>query len=160
MKKLFFLSLLLVSSLGFGQTTTPNLAAPTYNFGYLPYEFAYQLKEAIRDKYKAAMQNPTGADKVLVDNIETQMRVNGVDASNRTYSVSGVEISYCQQMISKYANSDYIKAQKAIADYQKVLPLMQTIVNQRPLGLKQIFEMNNSQMKYDDIQPYLPIPRN
>lgn len=154
MKKLLFLALMLCSEISFGQNN--NQTPPTLNFGYLPFEFAFEIKKNIRADYDAKMLSPSGTDKVLLDAIESQIAANGVNASTRTYSVTNVPMKYYLPIIQKYVNTNFIQAQKAINEYQKVYPILQAITAQNVALLRQIFEMSGSGVRYSEVFPYLP----
>jgi hypothetical protein len=158
MKKIFLLMLMLIAQLSMAQNqnTNSNTAEPLLSFPTLPFDLAFKVKTAIRAEYDPKMKDATGADKILLDSIESQINANKPNEANRTYTVLNVPTKYAYPIIQFYMNTRFIEAQKIIADYNMFFPILQQIQTQKPLYLKQVCEAPGSMVKYSDMQPYLP----
>lgn len=141
---ILFTLCLFVSTLAKCQVNTAPTQAPTINLTGVPFEIAFTVKKLILTEYLALNQNPTGADKVILDNIDSQINGNGLTASAKVYRLNLLPWKYYSELFKTFVMQDLDKVEKIQRDWSKGKPLLRQIRNQNPQLLRQLFELNRS----------------
>jgi hypothetical protein len=138
---IIFLLCLFVSTLAKCQISqTP----PTVNLTGVPFDIAFSVKKMILTEYLNKNQNPTGEDKVLLDDIDSQINRNGLTASTKTYRLNNLAFKYTAQLYQVYVSTELDNMDKIQKRWATGKPLLRQIKAQRPQMLRQLYELNRA----------------
>jgi hypothetical protein len=144
MKALFTAFLLSLSCLTFAQINTAPANPPLINFTGLPFDLTFEIKKLILNEYLSNNANPSGADLVLLQSIDSKIAANGLLAGSKVYALNAVPFKYYSRIVLKIIEENPYQAMKKLERFGRKKAILRQMKTQFPMIIRQIVEMNGS----------------